>query len=126
MKLLLLLVVAMLAGCAGTHTISSTEEGQQDGRIVESLVLTDSSVVWFDPWDSAGPGRDKRARIQGEAVVGYVDGAYSSYLLADVLELRFGGDDSTRTKTVLLVVVPLVLGAALVAIFFATFDLQLN
>ena len=82
------------------------------------MKLKDGSDLVFDVWDAAGPGPDKRARIQADTIVGYVDGAYRVVNLSDVEELRLGVDDSTETQVAVMTGLALAVGLA-VLIFFA-------
>ena len=99
-------LAAALLGCASTRVIATKDADQYEGRIVDSLVLSDGSLVTFDPFETAGVGPDTRGRIRGSAVVGVVDGATVRIPLEHVQTLRLGVDDSTKGKaTTLLVLV---------------------
>ena len=107
------LVVA--AGCAPTHLPAAhVTPGAYEGRIIESVRLKDGHTVRFDRWNSASAGPDKRARIQGNAVTGYVDGAHRVVNLSDVEELHFGVDDRTGTQ---IAIMTALVAAALVSCF---------
>jgi hypothetical protein len=118
-RLTLGLAALLLAatGCAGSRLSGDNARvAHHQGRPVKSATLKDGQHVMFDAWDSGGPGPDKRARIQGDAVVGYVDGRYRVVRLADVEELRLGMDDSAEVKVAIFT--GLVLAVAFVVLYF--------
>ena len=117
LHLLFMLLVVVLSGCAGGRVEGPVDPGLLEGRLVESVTLQDQSTVVFDPWESASAGRDKRARIKGEFVEGYVGGTLRRYDLAEVVELRMGADDRGGTTAKVAIGAVLVL-AGVVAMFF--------
>lgn len=58
-------------------------------RVVEAVELNDGQVVYFDPFDSAGPGPDTRAYISGETIQGTVDGVPRTINLHNVKKIQF-------------------------------------
>jgi len=80
-----------LNGCAGGWALVTPDLAQQnDGRIVEAVELNDGRVIFFDPYDSAGPGPDTRARLYGETIQGTVNSAPRIINVNDVKRLQFG------------------------------------
>jgi hypothetical protein len=90
----ILFVVA--GGCAGSRVSTPVDPGDLEGRIVQSIVLQDSTVVTFDTWETASPGRDKRARVEAAHVEGYVDGVFRRYALEEIRELKLAGHVAPR------------------------------
>ena len=87
----LVLLASVFCGCAGGWALANPAMAQKSqGRVVEAVELNDGQVIYFDPFDSAGPGPDTRARLSGETIEGTVAGAPRAIYLQDVKKVRFG------------------------------------
>ncbi len=107
-------MLCAIVACAGTRApIPPGEAHRYEDQIVEAVTLTDGSIVQFDAWESAGRGPDKRGRIRGDAVVGYVDGVPTRVALEHVKEIRLGVDDSTSAQITTVLGIAGIVGAAL-------------
>jgi len=115
---LVLLFVLIVSGCAGRKVSLPIPSEEIEGRLVESIVLVDRSVVVFDEWDPASAGQDKRARVQGDHIEGYVDGAYRQVHLGQIQEITLGTDDSKRTGIAVSAMVIATTVGVLVALVF--------
>jgi hypothetical protein len=87
-------LAAGINGCAGSWTLVDPDLPQKyEGRVVEVVELNDGHVVFFDPFDSAGPGPDMRARVHGESIEGTMLGAPRIINMKDVKKVQFGVEE---------------------------------
>jgi len=102
----LVLLASVLYGCAGGWALANPDLAQKNqGRVVEAVELNDGQVVSFDPFDSAGPGPDTRARLSGETIQGTVDGVTRTIKLQDAKKVRFGIEEKATYPSVIRAVV---------------------
>ena len=84
-------MASLFCGCAGGWALVNPDLTQRNqGQVVEAVEMNDGRVIFFDPFDSAGPGPDTRARMVGETIQGTVDGVPRSISLQDVEKIQFG------------------------------------
>ena len=82
--------------------------------------MNDAQVVYFDAFNSAGPGPDTRARVQGEIILGPVHGVSRTINLEDVRRVQFGVEEKDALPHLIHAVV---IGVALLAVYlFVTFE----
>jgi hypothetical protein len=115
----LLLVPLALAGCASGRVKSDAAQRYQ-GHVVDSVEMHAGEVVIFDSWDNNDAVQDTRARIAGDAVVGYVSGVSTRVPLRDASHVTLAKDDSPQAQRELFFVVAVGLVAVTAIAAYAT------